>query len=126
MKHLRRFNESLNEDEVDELKDFCEMGLAYLLDEDFIVDIDSRFPGSTGNVSFNFKKESGFTWDEIADQFIPFLQRLSNRYIIVDRIRIGFLDRLNSAFVSFDSLVNVNNVYAGEIKNIFIRIVDKK
>ena len=41
MKHLKRFNESLEPVEVDELKDFCETYLAYLLDEGFVVDIKS-------------------------------------------------------------------------------------
>jgi len=33
MKHLKKFNESLQPNEVDELKDFCETSLAYLLDD---------------------------------------------------------------------------------------------
>ena len=40
MKHLKRFNESLNDNEVDELRDFCETSLAYLLDEGYQVDIN--------------------------------------------------------------------------------------
>ena len=37
MKYLRRFNEGLTDDEVEELKDFCESSLAYLLDDGFEV-----------------------------------------------------------------------------------------
>ena len=37
MRFLRRFNESLEGKE--ELQDFCEMNLAYLLDEGFFIDI---------------------------------------------------------------------------------------
>ena len=136
MKHLKRYNESLTPDEVDDLKDFCEVNLAYLLDEDFIVDIDSRF-GTTGNVSFDLKRESGFTWDEIKDHFIPFLQRLSNKYVIIDRIMISFQGtgiRYNVACAKdtlpVESLINDNigTALPSEtlIRSIFMRIVDEK
>ena len=135
MKHLKGFNESLTADEVEELKEFCEINLAYLLDEDFIVDIDSRF-GTTGNVSFNLKRESGFTWDEIKDHFIPFLQRLSNKYVIIDRIMISFQGtgiRYNVACANtetrVESLINndIGTILPSEtlIRRIFMRIVDK-
>ena len=129
MKHLKGFNESLTADEVEELKEFCEINLAYLLDEDFIVDIDSRF-GTTGNVSFNLKRESGFTWDEISDHFIPFLQRLSNRYIIVDRVIISFQGTGTRDTLPVESLINDNigTALPSEtlIRSIFMRIVDEK
>jgi len=50
MKHLKNFNESLQPVEVDELKDFCETYLAYLLDEGFVVDIKSAYRDLYGNV----------------------------------------------------------------------------
>ena len=129
MKHLKRFNESLTPDEVDDLKDFCEMNLAYLLDEDFIVDIDSRF-GTTGNVSFNLKRELGFTWNEISDHFIPFLQRLSNKYVIIDRIMISFQGTGTRDTLPVESLINDNigTALPSEtlIRSIFMRIVDEK
>jgi hypothetical protein len=136
MKHLRSFNESLTEDEVDELRDFCEIGLVYLLDENFIVDINS-FRGSTGNVSFSFRKESGFTWSEVKDHMIPFLKRLSNKYVIVGRIKISFVSDItqhDSGFsvgpgqsLSVESLINDDNDFGDTlIRSIFIRIVDKR
>ena len=132
MKHLKRYNESLTPDGIDDLKDFCEMNLVYLMDEDFIVDIDSRF-GTTGNVSFDLKRESGFTWDEIKDHFIPFLQRLSNRYIIVDRVIISFQGTGVNTETRVESRVeslindNIGTILPSEtlIRRIFMRIVDK-
>ena len=132
MKHLKRYNESLTPDEVDDLKDFCEVNLAYLLDEDFIVDIDSRF-GTTGNVSFNLKRELGFTWNEISDHFIPFLQRLSNKYVIIDRIMISFQGTGVNTETRVESRVeslindNIGTILPSEtlIRRIFMRIVDK-
>ena len=129
MKHLKGFNESLTADEVEELKEFCEINLAYLLDEDFIVDIDSRF-GTTGNVSFNLKRELGFTWNEISDHFIPFLQRLSNKYVIIDRIMISFQGTGTRDTLQVESLINDNigTALPSEtlIRSIFMRIVDEK
>ena len=129
MKHLKRYNESLTPDGIDDLKEFCEMNLVYLMDEDFIVDIDSRF-GTTGNVSFNLKRELGFTWNEISDHFIPFLQRLSNKYVIIDRIMISFQGTGTRDTLPVESLINDNigTVLPSEtlIRSIFMRIVDEK
>ena len=33
MKHIKRFNEALDENFREELQDYCELNLAYLLDE---------------------------------------------------------------------------------------------
>ena len=37
MKYLRRIFEEVNQNEYEQLKDFCEMYLAYLLDDDNIL-----------------------------------------------------------------------------------------
>ena len=85
MKHLRRYNESLDKDE---LEDFVESCLAYLLDEGFNVFI----PRSSGDdsvaiwlaISNQYSTNStSFTWDQIKDYYIPLLKLLSNRYDII-------------------------------------------
>ena len=103
MKHLKRYsvihtlleksNEGLNDNEVAELRDFCETSLAYLLDEGYQVDINEyiapRDEWSDGfDVDLNLpngRLEHGyagstFLWDDIKDYYIPFLQLLSRRY----------------------------------------------
>jgi hypothetical protein len=96
MKHLKMFNESLDKDE---LKDFVESCLAYLLDEGFHVyiprglsddDTASIWLGLSNKyaVSRTMGKSNGFTWDDIKDYYIPLLKLLSNRYQI-----IGFENR---------------------------------
>lgn len=86
MKHLKRFNERLQPDEVDELKDFCETSLAYLVDEGFDIscDLDKYLQLSLpGKSPFLFRYGSAkdpFNWNDIKDHFIPFLQLLSRRY----------------------------------------------
>ena len=86
MKHLRKFNESIDKDE---LKDFVESCLAYLLDEGFHVFIPRGISddGTTAiwlGLSNQYAvKSNGFTWDDVKDYYIPLLKLLSNRYQII-------------------------------------------
>ena len=82
MKHLKRFNESLTDDEVEELKEFCESSLAYLLDGGYEIDVQREW-----NVGFHLilrlpgtEDSDEFYWDDVKDYYIPFLQLLSKRY----------------------------------------------
>jgi len=83
MKHLRRYNESLDDTEVDELKDFCETSLAYLMDEGFEISCTENkylylsLPGK--QLRYSLAKDP-FDWNDIKDHFIPFVQLLSRRY----------------------------------------------
>ena len=86
MKHLRKFNESIDKDE---LKDFVESCLAYLLDEGFHVFIP-RGVSEDGTTAIWLAlsnqyalNRNGFTWDQIKDHYIPLLKLLSNRYDII-------------------------------------------
>lgn len=100
MKHLRRFNESINKDE---LVEFCENYLAYLLDKDFNIEyIGKKSHTMPGNKDLedseiiSLKKgyrHDGmaiadpslmFSWDEIKDHFIPFIHMLSKQYTITN------------------------------------------
>lgn len=87
MKHLKMFNESLDKDE---LKDFVESCLAYLLDEGFHVFIPEMKTINDGTAAIWLGlsnkyavKSNGFTWDDIKDYYIPLLKLLSNRYQII-------------------------------------------
>jgi hypothetical protein len=95
MKHLRRFNESINRDE---LKDFVEDCLVSLLDEGFhvfiprvLLDGDSVAIWLSHSNQVVSLRNTGtlpyakdyFTWDQIKDYYIPLLKLLSNRYDII-------------------------------------------
>ena len=91
MKHLKRFNESLNDNEVDELRDFCETSLAYLLDEGYQVDINKYIaPRDEWSDGFEVDlilpdddeiySKGNFLWNDVKDYYIPFLKLLSRRY----------------------------------------------
>jgi hypothetical protein len=76
MKHLRKFNESLKE----ELLDFCETYLAYLIDEGFKVRI-SKFEGDDFHqIMLSTSEPSNFLWSQVKDQILPFLHFLFKDY----------------------------------------------
>jgi len=80
MIYLKRFNEA-TANFKEELQDFCEMNLAYLLDDGKLVVEDSRDNLVRVQLSFDRDKD----WNEIKDHIIPFLIRLTNKYEVVER-----------------------------------------
>jgi hypothetical protein len=68
----------------EKIKEFCEDNLAYLKDSGFYLTYSSgsKFGDSNFPVfSVYLRKHSGFfKWGEIVDDFVPFLQILSDRY----------------------------------------------
>ena len=96
MKHLRKFNESIDENE---LRDFCEINLAYLLDDGFEIMISgNNFSGDSfksikitnpsslydpeHSIYYNLGPVNFFKWNDIKDHFIPFCVRLEKEYEI--------------------------------------------
>ena len=86
MKYLKRFNESKL---GDELEDFCKEYLAYLTDDKFECYVNSNDINT--HITILGRKTQPypadlrcrrFYWSEIEDDFIPFLQILSERYVI--------------------------------------------
>jgi hypothetical protein len=84
MKHLKPFNES-KENFVEELKDFCETNLAYLLDEGGKVEVHTFESDTLLQINI-----TNSTWSNIKDHMIPFLTRLKNNYQIEERPSSGF------------------------------------
>ena len=78
MKHLKRFNEA-TDNFKEELREFCENNLAYLLDEGRLLVEDSRNNLVRVQISFDRYKD----WNEIKDHIIPFFTRLTNKYEVV-------------------------------------------
>jgi len=89
MRYLKRIFESLDKDE---LRDFCEMNLAYLLDDpDFeirIEDTDWKKPSrfvcvilcKTVNLGQGEIMRTNFEWGEVKDHVIPFITQLHKNY----------------------------------------------
>jgi hypothetical protein len=94
MKYLRPFNESLSF--KDELLDFCESNLAYLLDNAELQVIES--PGGWHELHLiRILLDTPKRWDEIKDQIIPFLTRLVSKYEINNQ---PFKDASYSGYVT--------------------------
>ena len=79
MKHLKRFNESNSYEE--ELRDFCEGYLAYLLD-DGDYEVFTYTYAEHFKILFCEKVRSYIEWDNIKERFIPFLSMLDKNYNI--------------------------------------------
>jgi hypothetical protein len=116
MRYIKRFNEDNNEED---LKDFCETHLAYLLDDyNFELNVESFHDHTQGGIyrgQIRLENDEGFKWDDIKDYFIPFLKQLDK--IRGHQIKIGdeklvFIQGKGGKFapswekVSFDELVN--------------------
>lgn len=93
MKYLKKFliKESVD---IEEVQDFCDNALAYLIDEGFSVEIN-QFNGK-GYISILLKIPNDvFYWSEYKDDIIPFIEYLYERYDC-DR-RISLIDKFNSS-----------------------------
>jgi hypothetical protein len=83
MRYLRLFNESssVEEELANQLKDYCELNLAYLLDDGMRVIVDHGLSGDFWVcVDLSFRAIGGVRWESIKDQVIPFLIRLKSEY----------------------------------------------
>jgi hypothetical protein len=138
MKYLVKFNEDLVNRE--ELKDFCEMYLAYLVDDNIKISVVqnnilyknkgiTREPicinihGFMGyeNTFLTFDNQASFkTWGEIKDHFIPFIQMLDNNYNIADGKSIEFIDA--DITIKFTKDEIINDVPNDNIQLHYIRI----
>ena len=121
MIYLRKFNESL-ENYLDQLKDFCESNLVYLLDEGFQLKYETHsiyFPeirtiyhdGDAGvNVKIicpNYRNRNlpNTHWSEVKDYIIPFLQRLCNEYQLYTYFEKKEFDQEQNEIVKEDKYV---------------------
>ena len=115
MKHLKRFNESINEYD---LKDYCETHLAYLMDEGLEVKIDD-YEGDLIVALYLYQSNGhGRPWSEIKDQIMPFLHRFNNVYEInsledgSDKFIVVQVSQGNYSkelYLSYDELENLPN-----------------
>ena len=116
MKHIKKFDSLILESVKSELKEFCEMNLAYLMDEDFKVMITRRdnlpsfSPGHKPGHLIHFYRWIGktdfFEFSEVEDHFIPFIQRLSKEYTSIECMVDYFAVRKSSTKLSVDQVIN--------------------
>jgi hypothetical protein len=87
MKHLKSFNEDITSFSFeDELQDFCETNLAYLLDEGGEIEINYTVGVNMEIVYIiRIRFDEAKSWTEIKDHMIPFATRLNNKYEMSDK-----------------------------------------
>ena len=127
MKHLRSFNESLKE----ELLDFCETYLAYLIDEGFKVRI-SKFEGDDFHqIMLGTSEQANFLWSEVKDQVLPFLHFLFKDYELywdnVAEAPMGivyyFMGSIKQKPLTLNQINDLPDDY--EMATLYIRVVKK-
>lgn len=108
MRYLRKFNESTNDD----LQSFCEDNLAYLIDEGFKVKVEeSYFKRAKITIhKFSFPIWTKFTWDDVKDDVIPFLEILKDKYGFFEDIKFVSEDQhynyLKHFLFKYDDVIN--------------------
>ena len=139
MKYLKRiFETKIN---VDELKDFCEGSLAFLMDEGFeiqFIDLKTsiRIELSRNIIDSSMMKINDrqlFMWNDIKDDYISFIHKISKIYQVNNLIDISYYSeedyRMNGRKVQIDSIPisvfndkNINLINSTTISNKLITI----
>ena len=84
MKYLKSFNEKKNYQEIfSDVKELCEELLVYLLD-DTSYKLDYFSVKNTLSIEFLKREKTSFSWDDIKEDYIPFIEILSSKYKIYE------------------------------------------
>jgi hypothetical protein len=127
MRYLKLFNES-NDTFEDELQEFCDNNLAYLIDMGFKVMVTNYY-GHDSHRCYQVKLYRAvkgsyvyYNWDDINDDFIPFLTILNEKYIITE-IKMDYMFNSKKAFRKFKlNTILKDKVSVDKIDFIFIQI----
>ena len=107
MKYLKPFNEDITSLSFEEdLQEFCEMNLAYLLDEGGGIEINYTAGVNMELIHvIRIKFEEAKSWIEVKDHIIPFVTRLNNTYeLFSTHVRVYFSNGANTTFKVGDIL----------------------
>lgn len=136
MKYIKSFNESLNDDEYyqvrDDIRNFAEERLVSLLDEGFQLKI---YDAVSKNVAIGFtiwlckseRNDVSFKWNDIKDDYIPFLKLISRQYKLLEfstdviRFNLGSGYNVSMKDLSLQDVINDNvfQNYVGGPPDIF-------
>lgn len=137
MRYLKTWS-LLERIDTDAVKDLCDVSFANLYDQGFKVlplDGSSRVDRQTmvKLVKGDNQILEPFTWSEIKDYYIPFLQLISNRYDFIsftrqynkdiDNVRIEYVDW---KYYSYEDLINEKDQFELYIFSISIIVTNKK
>ena len=143
MKHIKTFNEAITWNPAEfkqELQEFCEINLAYLLDDtvDLYVtnasdwdeysswqedlhriQLNITLPFGT-LAEYNIPRRSPKKWNEIKDHMIPFLIRLNKEYEVINPVHLDTtlthntknkIEDLINDKPSFDSTILIYSIF---------------
>jgi hypothetical protein len=115
MRYLKRIfeNDLYNQVDSDELKDFCETYLAYLLDDtSFKIEVIESPKWDSYIIwlgkTLVDRRIQAFSWNDIKDYYIPFVTMLSREYDLEDK-RLD--QRASSIIINF---VSGNQLYVSD------------
>lgn len=93
MKYLKSLLEAIkSKEEYDEAVEFCQEGLAYLIDKGFKVTFTSLnrgFPSGGIEVKITELDNQYFSWTEVKDDIMSFLLRMNSEYYLAKRFQSG-------------------------------------
>ncbi len=107
MEHIKSFDELY----LDDIEKFCNDNLAYILDDGFMFRIRPIKTFNYSNSSFYivlYNDLKSFKWDDIKNDFIPFLQLFSEKYKTnkVTFTLNNLNDMKNIIDISYDKIIN--------------------
>lgn len=129
MRYIKSYNESNSEGLTeDQVKDFCEINLAYLMDEGLSVLVSPDYfdlKVIDYKVTLSFRLFANKRWGQIKDQVIPFLTHLRNGYDLVTmdrrfvslnvRIKIIGLESIYYDWFNIDDIISEQIVPASRL-----------
>lgn len=90
MKYLKIFEdyENNNTKSLDDVQEFCNLNLSYLLDDDFKIITNNVEHQEYNDIHINISKldDSKFTWNDVKDYIIPFIEIIDNKYHLENNI----------------------------------------
>lgn len=140
MKHLNYLRESndytLSYDESEELKNFCELNLSYLIDDGYNIDISEitydRSKGDKNTYILFYKRFSDtrrngtcrefYLNDEVKDSLIPFIEILSNSYNIGSKVICQLWGKYKITDDKLCTLAELDTERLGSLRSIWIKI----
>lgn len=143
MRYLKSFNESITNEEILEIKNFCEEHLVDLMDEGFDIKVYNAYYKRVNNAmvgSYNARNDineclivlSGkeFSWLDYKDRIIPFLEITGTEYSIkhnkiafVTSPRIGKTQRREYLL---DNLLESDILDGSQLVRLELRVAIKK
>ena len=118
MRYLKPFNEN-TDNFKEELQEFCETNLAYLLDEGTEIQIVEQPGGHEGLHLIRILLDQAKPWNDIKDHFIPFLIHLNNNYEINGKSQFFTnTPHLTYQYYTVQEMIDDKPISQSDLKNI--------